>query len=63
MEKKDWKKYVYFDWKIISDSFDELITQSCCAITKFPFEIYESWKLFFLMKRWEKYYYVKIDLK
>ncbi len=60
--EEEWKFYVYYDWKKVSEWFDKFMARACCSLSPYTFELFEDWKLFFLFKRWEKFYYWLIDL-
>lgn len=60
--EKNGKKFLFFNDQKISQDFDEIRTNSCCAIFAYPIELDENGILFFLAKRGEKYFFVEINL-
>lgn len=60
--EKDGKKFLFFNNQKISQDFDEIRTNSCCATFAYPIELDENGILFFLAKRGEKYFFVEINL-
>jgi len=60
--EKDGKNFLFFNGQKISQDFDEIRTNSCCAIFAYPIELDEDGILFFLAKRGEKYFFVEINL-
>lgn len=60
--EKDEKKFFFFNGQKISRDFDEIRTNSCCAIFAYPIELDKNGILFFLAKRGEKYFFVEINL-
>ncbi|MFH1029999.1 MAG: hypothetical protein V1770_01940 [bacterium] len=60
--EKDGEKFLFFNNQKISQDFDEVRTNSCCAIFAYPIELDENGILFFLAKRGKKYFFVEINL-
>jgi len=60
--EKDGKKFLFFNGQKISQDFDEIRTNSCCATFAYPIELDENGILFFLAERGEKYFFVEINL-
>jgi len=60
--EKDGKKFLFFNGQKISQDFDEIRTNSCCATFAYPIELDENGILFFLAKKGEKYFFVEINL-
>jgi len=60
--EKDGKNFIFFNGQKISQDFDEIRTNSCCATFAYPIELDENGILFFLAKRGEKYFFVEINL-
>lgn len=60
--QKDGGKFLFFNGQKISQDFDEIRTDACCAITAYPIEIDENGILFFMGKRGEKYFFTEINL-
>jgi len=54
--EKNWKQFIIFDWKQVSNSFDEIRTQTCCMSMAYPFHILDKWLLIFVFKRDWKYF-------
>jgi len=61
--EKNWKYFIIYDWKQVSEYFDYIKTSFCCASPIFPFNIYEDWLLQYIFKRGEDYFVAYIDLK
>lgn len=53
---------VKYDGEIVTENFDEIRTLSCCAITSYPFSLYENGVLEFVGRRGDKYFLVEVDL-
>ncbi len=60
--ERDGEFFLFFNGQKISQDFDEIRTNSCCAIFAYPIELDENGILFFLAKRGEKYFFVEINL-
>jgi len=56
------RDFVMYGGQRISRDFDEIRTLSCCAITPYPFTLYDNGVLEFIGRRGDKYYLVEIDL-
>ena len=52
--EKNKKKYIIFDWKKITKSFDDIHTKTCCISLPYPFYVLKNGLLAFVFKRdWE----------
>lgn len=56
------RDFVLYGGQRISRDFDEIRTLSCCAITPYPFAVYDNGILEFVGRRGDEYYLVEIDL-
>ncbi|MFH1046747.1 MAG: hypothetical protein V1738_00425 [Patescibacteria group bacterium] len=54
--------FVMFDGVPVSENFDEIRTLSCCAITSYPFNLYDNGILEFVGRRGGSYFLVEINL-
>jgi len=60
--EKNGGKFFFFNGQKVSQDFNEIRTQACCAIFPYPIEIDENGILFFMAKRVEKYFLVEANL-
>jgi len=59
---KNDKTYIHFNGALISHTYDRIRTTSCCAVSAYPFSLFEEGILLFVAKRGEKFYLVRVDL-
>jgi hypothetical protein len=55
------KEYIFFNNKIISPAYDQILTYGCCTNPHY-LEVFKNGKLDFMAVKGEKDYLVEIDL-
>lgn len=56
------KEYLFYDGKIASEAYDEIITSMCCDTIRPIFKVYDNGILLFRALRGEKYLMAEVDL-